>query len=231
MKRYVSAILVLCMLFCACAYAESKLNVEGSGTVYMQADQVYVSLGVRLNGEDIAELQKQVNETISNIYTSLEAAGLDSKKISTSNIYIYPVYDYSGETEKIVGYSINHMLSVHTGETDKIGTYIDAAFAAGANAFESINFTVKDDSKAREQALELAVSDAQHKAEIIAAAAGKTLGDIEIISEGSVGNYYNDSMSSKVAFEMAEADAAAGTTVRASQVCVSANVQITYTLN
>lgn len=229
MKRLASTVIALCMLLCTCAYAESRLNVEGSGTVYMQADQVYVTLGVRLNGEDISDLQKQANETISGIYKALEDAGLDAKMISTSNIYIYPVYDYSEETEEIVGYSINHMLSIHTGDTDKIGTYIDAAFAAGANAFESIDFTVKDDSKARKQALELAVADAQQKAEVIASAAGKMLGEIEVISEGSADNYFSDSYNNKIEFEEAPATAD-GTTVRASQVCVSANVQITYTL-
>ncbi|MBQ8507954.1 MAG: SIMPL domain-containing protein [Clostridia bacterium] len=230
MKRIFSICLVLAMLLGCSALAGVPLNVTGSGTIYMEADLVSASLGVNMSGEDLEVLQKQVNETVAAICEALVAAGLDEKSIATNYLYISPRYDYSGETEAIIGYSINNTLSIRTEDIANIGAYIDAAFAAGANTFDSIEFTVKDDSEARRQALTLAVEDARAKAETIAAAAGKQLNGILSISEGSQSDYsWYNSTSGSVRYDMAaESVAGAGTTVRAAQVKVTADVQVTY---
>ncbi len=239
MKRIFAIVLAVLMLLSMAAQAENsqpaELSVTGSGTVYMAADIATVSLGVCLNGKDLEALQKQANETINAICAALKEAGLADQNISTNYIYINPSYDYSSRgMEKIVGYSITNNMTIRTENIDMIGAYIDAAFAAGANSFDSINFTVADDSAARRQALELAVQDARSKAETIALASGRELGSMRSIVEGSKDNYaYYNSTSGSVAYARAEtADAAGfGSTVRAAQVKVTADVQITYELN
>ena len=229
MKRIIAALLAIGMMLCCGALADTTLNVTGVGTVYMEADIVSASLGVSMNGEDLETLQQQANSTINAICTALQDAGLDAKDISTNYLFISPRYDYSEAAERIVGYSVNNCLTIRTGELDMIGTYIDVAFAAGANTFDSIEFTVSDDSQARMQALELAVQDAYAKAETIAAAAGKQLMGMISISEGDQANYWDNSVSGSVAYARAEsADAAMGTTVRAAQVQVSAKVQVSF---
>lgn len=233
MKKIVAVCMVLALcLSCAALADESELVVNGTGVVYMQADQASATLGVSINGEDLAELQTQANETVLAICEALKQAGLDEKNISTNSIYMYPRYDYSGEIERIVGYSITNSLTIRTDEMDRIGAYIDAAFAAGANTFDSINFTVKDDREERDQALRLAVEDARAKAEVIAAASGQTLGQVLEIREGSdESSYYYNDYDGGMRFAVTEdASSAGGTTVRAAQVSVSAKVQISYEL-
>lgn len=232
MKKIVAICMALALcLSCAALADESELVVSGTGVVYMQADQASAQMGVTIYGEDLAELQNQANETVLAICEAMKQAGLDEKNISTNYIYIYPRYDYSGEIERIVGYAINNSLTIRTDEIDRIGAYIDAAFAAGANTFDSIDFTVKDDQQERDQALRLAVEDARAKAEVIAAASGYTLGPVLEIKEGSNESSYYSNYESGVRFAVADtASASAGTTVRAAQVSVSATVQICYEL-
>jgi len=229
MKRIFAVILAMMML-CSFALADdASLVVTGSGTVYMSADQVSASLGITMTGEDLGELQKRVNETVLAICTALQEAGLEEKNISTNYIFVSPRYDYSGDVERMVGYTINNTLTIRTEEIDKIGTYIDAAFAAGANTFDSINFSVKDDSEARRRALELAVSDARAKAEVIAAASGMVLEGVDEIREVSQNDYYYNGVTSGAKMAVTEGSAMdAGTTVRAAQVNVTANVEISY---
>ena len=157
MKRIIAIALMMIMLLGCGALAEGTLNVTGSGTVYVAADRVSASLGISISGEDLAELQNQANERMSAICQALLDAGLEGSNISTNYLYISPRYDYSGEMEKITGYSISNSLTILTDDIDSIGSYIDAAFAAGANTFDSINFTTKDDSEAQRKALELAM--------------------------------------------------------------------------
>ena len=232
MKKVFAIVLALALLTGFGALAEEAvLKVSGTGTVYMQADRASASLGVNLTGEDLGELQQRANATVAAVIEALTEAGLDEKNISTNYIYMSPRYDYSSDMERLIGYSINNSLTISTDEIDNIGAYIDAAFAAGANTFDSISFSVSDDSEARKQALELAVKDARQKAEVIAAAAGKQLGKIEEIVEGGQNDYYYNSASGSARYAVMESVALdVGTTVRAAQVNVTASVQIVYEL-
>lgn len=231
MKRFFSIMLAALMLCCTAYADESRLSVSGSGTVYMEADQVSANLGVMLSGKDLAEVQAEVNETVTRVCEALEAAGLDEKNISTNHIYVSPRYDYSsmdGEQE-LVGYTVNNSLSILTTDTDAIGGYIDIAFEAGANSFDSISFSVQDDSEAQDKALELAVQEAFRKAEVIAAASGKSLEGVLEINEGyNNASYNNSSAASYKMWAVEEAAGGADTTVRAAQVSVSATVQIIF---
>lgn len=229
MKRILMLVLALVFCFGAAHADESKLAVSGSGTVYMEADQVSATLGVMLSGKDLAEVQAQVNATIADICTALETAGLEKRNITTNYIFVSPRYDYGmdGNNQELVGYTVNNSLSILTENTEEIGAYIDAAFAAGANTFDSISFSARDDSEARDEALRLAVQEAKRKAEVIAAASGKSLEGILEINEGYQNTSYNNAGS---AYKLLATEAAAGadTMVRAAQVSVSASVQIIY---
>ena len=238
MKR-IFAIFICLVLLCAGALADERvLIVSGEGSVAMDADWASVTVGVELSGEDLTSLQQQVNESMEAICNALTAAGLEEKNISTSQFYVSPVYGsggvsslirgYDGSSSEIVGYTITNSLSIQTGEIDRIGAYIDTAFAAGANSFNSIQFSLQDESTARQLALERAVADARSKAEIIASASGEELGEVLEIVESDVSSYARSN--SKTMWSYESADSASGATVRASQVVVSANIQITYQL-
>ncbi len=229
MKKVLSIVLAMLMLIGASALAEKTLNVTGSGTVYLDADIAYASLGVSYTGADLSVIQQQANETIEAVCKAMEEAGLDAKNISTDNINIYPMYDYSENDSKLTGYRIDERLSIHTEDIDALGAYIDAAFAVGANTFDSITFSVKDDSQAKKDALKKAVQDAREKAEVIAEASGEEIDSVVTISENEQYSYYNTDSRAYI-MKSESADAGAGTTVRAAQINVSADVQITYRL-
>ncbi len=228
MKRIFIVALALLIMIGGCALAEKTLNVSGSGTVYVDADIAYASLGVSCTGINLTEIQQSANQTIEAICAALEQAGLDPKNISTDSIYISPVYDYSERVEKLTGYQIDERLSIRTEDIDSLGAYIDAAFAAGANRFDSITFAVQDDSQAKKDALKLAVQDAYDKAAVIAQASGEEIDGVISISEGGQNSYYNTFSASDML--MKAESAAAGTTVRAAQINITADVQISYQL-
>lgn len=217
------------LLLQSCAFAqESKLIVSGSSTVYMQADRAWATLGVSLTGTDVGQLQQQANERVNAICDALQAEGLDADCIATEYFYISPVYDYSGPVESISGYTVSSSLTILTEDMERLGAYIDAAIAAGANTFGSISFGVKDDTEARSRALELAVQDAHGKAETIAGASGMQLGGVLEIREGGVADY---GMNTGRSYAMDSAGGAkVETIVRAAQVGVTANVEICYEL-
>ena len=227
-------VMLLCLAILAlgtgAALAEgTKLTVSGSGTVLVESDLAVVTVGVREASTDVLVAQSTVNEKIAAIKQALLDAGAKESEINTDSINIYANYDYSDNTEVIVGYTANNTLSVRTTDIDNVGALIDAAFAAGANTLDNVQFTVQDDSEAREQALTEAVEDARRKAEVLAAAAGLQIASIESIAESGVYTY--DSMRNYAMMDEATTESGgAGTLVQAALVSVDASVSMEFEL-
>ena len=232
MKKMFAMLLCLAILALGtgAALAEgTKLTVSGSGTVLVESDLAVVTVGVREASTDVLVAQSTVNEKIAAIKQSLLDAGAKESEINTDSINIYANYDYSDNTEVIVGYTANNTLSVRTTDIDNVGALIDAAFAAGANTLDNVQFTVQDDSEAREQALTKAVEDARRKADVLAAAVGLQIASIASIAESGVYTY--DSMRNYAMMDEATTESGgAGTLVQAALVSVDASVSMEFEL-
>lgn len=233
MKKMFAMLLCLAILALGtgAALAEgTTLSVTGNGTVLVESDLAIVTVGVQETSKDVLEAQSTVNEKIAAIKQALLDAGVEESSINTDSINIYANYDYSDNTEVIVGYTARNSLSVRTTDMDNVGSLIDAAFVAGANTLDNVQFTVQDDTQAREQALTMAVEDARRKADVLASAAGLQVASIERISEGGVSVY--DSMRNYAADTVmaAKESGGAGTLVQAALVSVDATVSMEFEL-
>lgn len=233
MKKMFAMLLCLAVLTLGTGAAladGTTLSVTGNGTVLVESDLAIVTVGVQETSKDVLEAQSTVNEKIAAIKQALLDAGVEESEINTDSINIYANYDYSDNTEVIVGYTARNSLSVRTTDMDNVGSLIDAAFAAGANTLDNVQFTVQDDTQAREQALTMAVEDARRKADVLASAAGLQVASIERISEGGVSVY--DSMRNYAADTVmaAEESGGAGTLVQAALVSVDATVSMEFEL-
>lgn len=226
MKKILACALALMLaLACAGALAEgATLTVQGAGMVEVDADCATICVGVREAAADVQEAQAAVNEKLAAVVDALSAMGIGGEHISTNTISIYPNYDYSSDMEQIVGYSANNSILVTTGDIDSVGTYIDAAFAAGANSLDYVEFTASNTDAAGSQALALAVGNAQDKARVLAEAAGKRVGAILEIREGTSNEYDMPVMYARTE------DAGAGTQVFASKQRVTAAVSVVFEL-
>ena len=223
------ALLALCAGPALAEGEGTKLSVSGNGTVLVKSDLAIVTVGVREASADVLVAQATVNEKIAAIKQALLDAGVQETEINTDSINIYANYDYSDNTEVIVGYTANNSLSVRTTDIDNVGALIDAAFAAGANTLDNVQFTVQDDSEAREQALTKAVEDARRKADVLAAAMGMQVTAIESIAESGVYTY--DSMRNFAQMDAAATEGSgAGTLVQAALVSVDASVSMDFIL-
>lgn len=226
--RFWSILIIAMLLFTTPALASETVTVLGEGLVYMDADQATFYVGVRETGDDVMFAQSAVNERIANIIATFENLGIEKKDMATNSINIYPSYDYSEKGEKITGYTAYNSICVMTKNIDKVGEYIDAAFAAGANTLDSVTFSASDTSDASKKALTLAVKSARDKAEVLAEAAGMKITGVYEINEQSAYSYENGML--RYAEAASNDTAAIGTQVMTSQLQVCANVSVTYTM-
>ena len=120
------------------------------------------------------------------VVASLLEADIPESAIRTTQLDLYPVYDYDTEPAPIVGWETSNMVTATVSEVEAVGDIVDKAVTAGANRIDGITFRVADASAAEAQASSFAVADAKAKAEHLATEAGLRLGGIISLSEISL---------------------------------------------
>lgn len=83
-------------------------------------------------------------------------------------------------------YQARNTFRVHVREPGRVGEVVDAVTRAGATVLGGFSFQVSDESHARRAALDAAAKDARAKAEAMAAAAGRQVGELVAITEDVV---------------------------------------------
>ena len=227
MKKLFSLVLTLCLLLCPMALADSAITVQGVGVLRTTPDIAVVSLGAEETGEDVAAIQGAVNEKISAIIAALTGEGeIAAKDIKTSSYALYRRHydDYGNPTKDYVA---TCSLSITVRDVNRAGDIIDMAFAAGANFIGGVSFSVEDaDGALADQALQLAVADGMHRAQVIAGAAGITLPAVPSrISESGSVDY------GPVTRSMASMDSAKGAEIMGGMTEITASVTVTYDID
>ncbi|PYI54554.1 SIMPL domain-containing protein [Paenibacillus flagellatus] len=210
--------------------AAKVITVNGTGEMTISPDVAYISLGIRTEAETAKDAQAANAEA----YTKLRAVLFDTyklaeKDVQTSGFRVQPEYTYTDRDPKIKGYSATQMLQVTYRDLDKLGTFLDAASAAGANQIEGVRFSTEKGQEYELQVIQKAMDNAKAKAEAIAKYAGKELKGIVAVNQG--GGVAIPSQYSNIAFEAKSAamDAAgAPTSISTGELKVTTNVTVQY---
>ncbi|MDO4266767.1 MAG: SIMPL domain-containing protein, partial [Eubacteriales bacterium] len=112
-----------------------------------------------------------------------KSEGISESSLQTENVYLNPVYDWSGNTQQLTGYTMVTDLSVSDIPIDQLSGLLDKAVDAGINGIQSVNYMCSAYDEKYNEALQLAVENAKSKADAIAAAGGVTAGTLQSVSE------------------------------------------------
>lgn len=160
-------------------------DVQGEAELVAIPDQAKVNLGFSITETTVEAAQNQANQVTNNIIESVRTLGIDSDDIKTINYNIYPEYDYSERTQRILGYRVTNTVQVTIKDTTLVNQVIDAGTQQGANEVGGVQFTLSPESEkeltreARKQAIEQAKANATELSQL----SGMKLGKIVNISE------------------------------------------------
>jgi uncharacterized protein YggE len=162
--------------------------VTGEGKVTVTPDVAIVNLGAEAQAKTVEMARKQAEEAMTAVMTELDSYGIAEEDIKTQQFSIYPVRQWYEDREILIGYRVVNMVNVKIREIDDAGNIIDAVAAAGGDyiRINSISFTVDDPTEYYEEVRELAMEDAESKAEQLADLSGVSLGKPTYINEGSI---------------------------------------------
>lgn len=149
------------------------LTVSGQGIENIATTTAQVQLGVEAQGSTAAEVQRQVAARSSRVVDYLRSRNV--RKLQTTGISLNPVYNYSNNEQRIVGYSASNMVSFEI-ETEEAGVIMDESVRRGASRINGISFSASEEAiaRAQQQALREATQDAQTQADAVLSTLGLT---------------------------------------------------------
>lgn len=144
-----------------------KLKVEGKGSVKISPDIATISIGVSTQDMSLETAQRENARITQQVINSIKQLGIPARDIQTQAYTITPEYDYVDGKQVFRGYRVLNSLKVIVREVQRVGLVIDTAVRNGANVVDNISFSSSDTARLYEQALKLAIEDAQGKARAI----------------------------------------------------------------
>jgi hypothetical protein len=171
----------------ACAGTTPRLTVQGTGQASGRPDSLDFDAQVSVNASSAAGALAQDSATTSSVVAAIEAAGVKSQDIQTTDLTINPNYTYTHGQSMITGYGVTNSLAVTVHRLADAGPAIDAATAAGADALSvgSVTFAQSDPRTLQDEARRDAVRQAVTHAGAMARAAGQELGAVCSLTDQS----------------------------------------------
>ncbi len=163
------------------------VTVTAVGKVEGRPDLAVVHLAIAATAasaqgamDELARRQNAVIDALEN------GVGLRDEQVRTGNITLRRNCRYDPGLERRIceGYLARTSVRAETNDLDQVGTIIDAAIRAGANALNGVSFERTENDEALREALAQAVELARAKAETLATSAGRNLGRVMVIEEG-----------------------------------------------
>jgi uncharacterized protein YggE len=162
------------------AHTPPMIEVTGTGETKVTPDRALVYVGVQTKGRTAA-LAGAENARLANaVLAAVRAAGVAREQVGTMNYSVSPSYRYYPDSRKpeLTGYDASNTVRVDVRSVDLVGRVIDAALGAGANNISGISFYASQLDSVRREAMAAATTDARLSAEVMARAAGGTLGPL-----------------------------------------------------
>lgn len=240
--------LVICGALSACGGMQSRaaqervITVNASAEVKVVPDKASFSVTVLTRGSTAEEAGSANTDPTNAVIEQLKAAGIAEEDIQTTYTELSPVYGwgdtavdddvaiYPGGGDEIVAYEMRTVIEVTGAEIDDVSALMQACISAGATGVDGPRYYVSSYDDAYADALAQAIEASREKAQVMAIAAGVTIGRVVDITEGYqyTGYRYADNdaaASGGTEGGMAEMAIAPG------QVSIEAQVTVSYDIS
>lgn len=210
---------------------ENAITVHSKETINVVPDVADISLGVSTQAEDAVACQSQNNDTVDKIVAALTALGIPEASIQTSRFSLNPRYNWKDNVQTLIGYEMNTAIALSDITLEQVGAVLSQSVDAGATNIDSIVYKSSQYDASYQEALKLAVESAKVKAQSLAEASGRTLGDVLTVEELTANETARYTASNDIALEGLSKASGSAAKVLPGEVAVEANITVTFNLN
>lgn len=212
--------------------AKAGIVVSGTGRVEAAPDQLEFTVGVRRRAESVDEALGKANDLVRKVRKALIAAGVQNRRIQTTDLSIEPTYSYANNEERITGYQAGQQLTVRVHRIADAGKVIGAAAKAGGNAVSvhDIRMVLANRDAVMAEARKEAIADARQNAEQFAEAAGRKLGRLVFVEQADVKRQQDPSINASLSSLDDAAFAAKAAPISVGQEELTVKVSVRWAL-
>lgn len=206
---------------------ERTVSVSATGTVSAEPDRAAISTGVMIEAATARDAMNLNTAAMKRLLDGLKSAGIDPKDIRTTQIQVNPRYSQpKGDRQppSVSGYQAVNQVRIIVRDLKRLGDILDQSITLGANQMGGVAFEVSESETLRDEARKNAMTNARRRAELYAAAAGASVGQVLAISE-SIQGPQPRFMAAGARAAMAEA-----VPVEPGSIDLTAQVHVTYAL-
>ena len=214
--------------------APPTLTVSAEGSVEIEPDRAFVTVGVVEEAETAKKAMSAVNKKVADTRERINELDIKGTQLTTSELSIQPRYNHAerrrtGKSE-IIGYRASNTLTVRVDDIDRVGEVIDQGVMGGVNQMRGLRFASRDPFSARTRALSQATTRAKTKANVMAGAMGGTIDRVIDAREAGTPQPSSPMRGRAMMTESAAADFAP-TPVEPGSLTITARVHIVYALD
>lgn len=157
--------------------------VEGSAELEVAPDVMTFTLLLETTDLDLAKAKADVDARSTLLIDTCKKLGLKSDAIATTALSISPQYDYKDQIRVFSGNHVSRQVNITLKDLTKYPQVMKAFVDAKISQTVDTQLSVSDSKALADKALIAAMADAHVRAERLAKAEGKLLGDPFSISE------------------------------------------------
>lgn len=163
---------------------DKTMKITGKGKVSVKPDIIRLNMTMEESYKEYDLTLRQSSETIKILKELFVSLGFKNDDLKTRNFDINTKYEsYKAKDQswkkRLIGYTYtHHMLIEFDADNKKLGEILYALAHSVITPEISIEYTVSDPEKYKDELLKNAIEDSKHKAKVLAHAANIELGDI-----------------------------------------------------
>lgn len=189
--RPAAALAAVCLLTISASQLRAEerpmdrlITVSAAGYVTAEPDQARLSTGVTSEAETAKEALATNSELMQKVIAGLKESGVDAKDIQTGNFSVEPRYTQGKSTTPTIdGYRVTNQVEILVRDLKSLGGLLDKLVTLGANQMHGLSFEVSKAETLKDEARKEAVANARRRAELLAVAAGASVGEVVSIAE------------------------------------------------
>ncbi|WP_237386372.1 oxidative stress defense protein [Xenorhabdus sp. Sc-CR9] len=160
------------------------ISTSGNAIIKATPDMATLMINVSKTQKNAADAKKKVDERVAKYFDFLKNSGIEKKDIDAANLRTQPEYQYEQRTGKstITGYKASRSVEVKVHKLDQLNTLLDGALKAGLNEISSVQFSVDNPQRYRDEARQKAIESAIQQATALAKGFNGKLGPVYSIN-------------------------------------------------
>jgi uncharacterized protein YggE len=160
----------------------NTIFVGADGKFETAPDTALIQFNISAQADSSKDAYDQAAKQAESTRQVLRANGIDPKSAEIGFFSVNPQYDWKNPKHRVIGYQVTTSVSLKLKDFSKIGPVTQQLAEASVSESQSLSYTLDSTDEAKSKAVADAYRRAHGSAQSLAAASGRTLGELSYAS-------------------------------------------------